>query len=260
MRATEGPSARQIRRASAFESESTAMKKVFLSHSFADSDRAFASQVERVIRSHGLVPTTGRNLAGSPLTPQVISLIEEADGLIALCTQRALQPDGVTHPWVLQEYGIARAAAERAAQAKSFKGVITVWQNGVPVVGMDGGSEHVGYDPASPAESLLRLSEVLGEWKQRAGRFLKVQLLPEDIARQIGQAAAQVRCECRWQIDGMEYEWRTVEVRREFGGIFGYLRVPEMAEMIQLRASGRNINCESPYTPLRMFVQMDSIF
>lgn len=236
-----------------------AMKKVFLSHSFADSDRVFAAQVERVIRSHGLVPTTGRNLAGGALTPEVTRLVEEADGLIALCTQRALQPDGVTHPWVLQEYALARAAAERAARGSTFKGAISVWQKGIAVAGADAGYEHVDYDVALPADALLRLSEILGEWKQRAGRFLKVQLLPEDVARQIGQAAARVRCECRWQIEGMEYEWQTVDVRRELGGIFGYLRVPERAEMIQVRASGPNVNCESPYTPLRMFVQMDSI-
>lgn len=231
------------------------MRKVFLSYSFADADRVLASQVERLIRSHGLIATTGRNLAGGPLGPEVIRLIEEADGLVALCTQRAVQPDGVTHPWVLQEYALARAAAQK----DPAKRALAVWQKGVPVQGIDLGFEHVDYDPPDAAQAFLRLSEILGEWKQRAGRFLKVQLMPEDVARQIGQAAERVQCQFRWQAEGKEEDWKPAQVRRELGGIFGYLWVPDNAEMIQLRAAGPNVSCESPYTPLRMFVQMDQV-
>jgi hypothetical protein len=229
------------------------MRKVFLSHSFADADRVLASQVENLIRSHGLVVCTGRNLAGGPLGGEIARLIEDADGLVALCTQRAVQPDGVTHPWVLQEYALARAAADRAPA----KRVVAVWQKGIPVQGMDAGFEHVDYDSLDPAAAFLRLSEILGEWNRRAGRFLKVQLMPEDVARRIGQVAERVQCEFRWQADGREGNWQPVQVRRELGGVLGYLWVPDNAEMIQLRAAGPNVSCESPYTPLRMFVQME---
>lgn len=229
------------------------MRKIFLSYSFADADRVLASQVERLIRSHGLIPSTGRNLAGGALAPEVVQLIDEADALVALCTQRAL---GVTHPWVLQEYALARAAAQREPATKR---AVAVWQKGVTVQGIDFGFEHVDYDPADPLPAFLRLSEILGEWRQRAGRFLKVQLMPEEVARRIGEAADRVQCEYRWQVQGREEKWRRADVRREEGGIIGYLRVPDDAELIQFRAAGPNVNCESPYLPLRMFVQMEQV-
>ena len=231
------------------------MRSVFLSYSFNDVDRPLATDVERLIRSHGLIATTGRNLAGKALSDEITHLIDKSDGVIALCTQRAVAPDGVTHPWVLQEYAIGRAASLR----DPAKQTIAIWQVGVPVVGIDLGYEHVDHDPADSTKTLLRLSEILGNWKQRAGRFIKVQLMPEDVARRIGQAASQVQCQFRWQADGKEEEWKAVDVRREQGGIFGYLRVPDDAEMIQIRASGPNLGFESPYTPLRMFVQMDQV-
>ena len=231
------------------------MKIVFLSHSFAEEDRNFAFQVERLIRSHGLVVCTGKNLAGRSLSAEVTKLIESSDGLIALCTERARNPVASTHPWVLQEYAIARAAALR----DPTKQALSVWQTGIAVQGIDTGFEHVDYDPPRPADAFLRLSEILGEWKQRAGRLLKVQLMPEDIARQIGRSSDRVQCLYRWQANGQEAEWIAGRVRREVGGIFGYLRVPDTAEMIQVRATGPDVNCESPYTPVRMFVQMDSV-
>lgn len=230
------------------------MRTVFLAHSFADQDRAFASQVERLIRSQGLFVATGKNLAGRQLGIEVTRRIEDADAVIALCTERAIQPVAGTHPWVLQEYAIGRAAAV----TNPVKNAIAVWQTNIPVQGIDTGYEHIEYDPAQSTETFVRLCEVIGEWKQRAGRLLKVQLMPDAVALRIGQDAARVRCEYRWQADGKEEDWTSAQVRRELGGIFGYLRVPDSAEMIQVRATGPNVSCESAYTPVRMFVQMDA--
>lgn len=84
------------------------MPRVFLSHSFADRDRLLVSQVERLLRSHGLIATNGRTLGGGPLTPEIARSIEAADGLVALLTLRENDPVNLTHPWVLQEFGHAR--------------------------------------------------------------------------------------------------------------------------------------------------------
>jgi hypothetical protein len=230
------------------------MRKIFLSYSFADEDRLLASQVERLIRAFGVVVTTGRNLAGGGLAQEIVNMIEDDDGLVALCTRRGVQPVAGTHPWVLQEYAIARAAALKDPTTKH---AVAVWQTGVPVAGIDLGFEHVDYDGGASAEAFVRLVEIIGSWKVRAGRLLKVQLMPANVAQQIRQGSDKVRCEFRWQADGREAGWRVAEVRREIGGIYGYLRVPDSAELIQLRASGPNVDLESPYTPVRMFVELE---
>ena len=223
------------------------MPKIFLSHSFADRDRELVSQVERLVRSHGLLATNGRNLGGGPLTPEIARSIEEADALVALVTRRENDPGNVTHPWVLQELAHARLRDKPA---------IGLYEKGVPTQGADAGYEHIDYDPAAAHLAFIKLSETVGEWKRRAGRLLKVQVLPEDVARSLGARADHVRCECRFQVEGNDTDWQAARVRREVGGVFVYLRVPDAAEMVQLRSDGPP-QCESAYTPVWMPMQLD---
>jgi hypothetical protein len=223
------------------------MRRVFLSHSFAERDRVLVSQVEALIRSHGLIATNGRTLGGGPLTPEIAGFIEETDAMVALLTLRDNDPGNITHPWVQQELGHARLLKKPA---------IGLYERGVPVQGADAGYEHVDYDPGAPHLSFIELSETLGEWKRRAGRLFKVQVMPDDVARSLGTRADRVRCECRFQIDGNETEWQDVRIRREIGGVFVYLRVPDAVEMIQLRTAGPP-PCESAYTPLSMPIRLD---
>lgn len=223
------------------------MRRVFLSHSFADRDRVLVSQVEALMRSHGVIATNGRTLGGGPLTPEIARFIEEADALVALFTRRENDPGNVTHPWVLQEFGHALMRQMPA---------IGIYEAGVPVQAAGAGFEHIDYDPAAPVAAFIKLSETMGEWKRRAGRLFKIQVMPEDIARKIGAKADHVRCECRFQIEGNDTAWLPVKVRREIGGVFVYLRVPENAEMVQLRSDGPPA-CESAYTPLFMPVHLE---
>jgi hypothetical protein len=223
------------------------MRKIFLSHSFAERDKVLTAQVESLIRSHGLVAFDGRRLGGGVLTPEIARLIESADAFIALFTLRMNDPGNVTHPWVLLEHGHARLQNKTA---------IALYESGVPVGGADAGYEHIDYDPAAPIPGFIRLSETIGEWKQRAGRLLKVQVVPDKIAQVLGTRADDVRCECRYHIGGEETAWKPAKVKREVGGVFVYVRVPDDAEMVQLRADGPP-PCESPYTPLSMPVQFE---
>ena len=225
------------------------MRNVFLSHSFVDRDRTLVSQVESVIRSHGLFATNGRNLGGGPLTPEIARYIDDADALVAVVTQRENDPANVTHPWVIQELGHARLSVKP-------KPCIGFYEVGVPVAGADAGNERITFDPAAPHLAFIKLSEVLGEWKRRAGRLFKVQIMPADIARSLGARADRVRCECRFQTEGRDSEWQQATVRREVGGVFVYVRIPETVEMVQLRSDGPP-PCESAYTPLWMPVQLE---
>jgi hypothetical protein len=223
------------------------MRKVFLSHSFAAQDRTLVTHVEALLRSHGLVAVNGRALGGGPITPEIARLIGETDALIALLTIRKNDPQNVTHPWVLQEFGHARLQNKVA---------VGLYEVNVPVLPSDVGFERVDYDPADPISGIVRLSEIVGEWKRRAGRLIKITILPEDVARPLGARADQVRCECRFQIEGNDTQWQPAKVRREIGGVFVILRVPDNVEAVQIRLDGPPAY-ETAYMPLWPAAQFD---
>jgi hypothetical protein len=223
------------------------MRKVFLSHSFGGQDRELVTQVESLLRSHGLVAIVGRNLGGGALTPEVARLIDGSDAMVALLTQRPGEAAGVTHPWVLQEFGHARLGGKVA---------IGVYESGVPPAASDAGFERVDYSRADPVPALLRLSETIGEWKRTAGRLLKVLVMPPEVARVVGPRADQVRCECRFLIQGQDTQWRNAKVRREIGGVFVSLQVPDDVEAVQIRIDGPPA-VETPYAPLWPALQFD---
>ena len=160
--------------------------------------------------------------------------------MIALFTQRQNEPPGVTHPWVLQEFGHARLRVMPA---------IGMYETGVPPAATDTGSEHIDYAPADPLPGVVRLSETIGEWKRSAGRLLKVMVMPTDVAQSLGAKADQLRCECRFLIQGEDTAWQAAKVRREIGGVFVVLRVPDEVEAVQIRMDGPPA-VETPYTPL----------
>lgn len=216
------------------------MRRVFLSHSFAASDRRLVTDIEALLRSHGLVALNGRNVGGGPLTPEVARIIEESDALVALLTLRANDAPNVTHPWVLQEFGHARLQNKLA---------VGLYETNVPIMATDAGYEHIDFAPGDPLSAFVRLSETIGEWKRRSGRLLKITVVPEEVAKQLGARADHVRCECRFQIEGNDTPWQTAKVRREVGGVFVILRVPENVEAVQIRVDGPPAY-ETAYAPL----------
>jgi hypothetical protein len=223
------------------------MRKVFVSHSFADRDRELVSHVESLLRSHGLIAVNGRNLGGGLLTPEIARLIDGSDALIALLTQRVNEAAGVTHPWVLQEFGHARLGGRLA---------IGLYEAGVPPAPSDAGSERIDYSPVDPLPAFVRLSEVVGEWKRTAGRLLKVMVMPNDVAQSLGARADRVRCECRFLIQGADTDWQPARVIREIGGVFVFLRVPDDVDAVQIRMDGPPA-VETPFTPLWPSVQFE---
>jgi hypothetical protein len=129
----------------------------------------------------------------------------------------------------------------------------------VPVQGADAGFEHIDLDRADAGPALVRLSELLGEWRVRDGRLIKVQVVPDEVARQIGRELQNVKLEYRWQVDDDESAWQQATLRREANGVFGYMRVPDSTTMLQLQVLGLGVRCESPYTPLWMPIRLDVI-
>jgi hypothetical protein len=190
---------------------------------------------------------TGRNLGGNALTPEIAQRIQGCDAMIALLTQRAGEPVGTTHPWVLQEFGHARLQGLQA---------IGVYEVGIPPASSDNGNERIEFAPADPLTAFVRLSEIIGEWKRAAGRLQTFIAMPAEVAESLGAQADEVRCECRFLIEGQDTPWQPAKVRRAEGSVLVVARVPEDVEAVQIRTVAPIIK-ETPYTPLRPTVNFD---
>ncbi len=215
------------------------MQKIFLSFHFNSPqdvdkhDSILADQVQTLIRSHGLVTVTGDTLGGGVLTPEVMSLIDESDALIALMTRRgpAFGPNNdqyETHPWVRDEYGHARAKQKPA---------IAVVETGISSAGAYAGNERADYSREAPLSAFLKLSSTIGKWKRQSGRTVEVQLLPDPVAESIVDAAGAAECYYRRISPGpVVSDWKKTMIYPKTGGTFIY--VPEMDEetSVQVKA------------------------
>lgn len=88
------------------------MNKIFLAFSFRQENEQLVRDIDRVVRSHGLVLVTGEILGGQGLNAQIQARIKECDALIALFTrEQQLQGQNIWLPtqWVMDEYTSARA-------------------------------------------------------------------------------------------------------------------------------------------------------
>jgi hypothetical protein len=192
------------------------MRTVFVAYAFREPEHALAASVERLLASHNLRAVTGKSLGGQAITPEVQARIDKADGLIALLTRRDRLAGGgwTTHDWVKDELAYARGKGKSA---------IALLEEGVDPAGAYGQNEYIPLDRANAAEALLRLSETIGEWKRRAGRTLKVQILPDDLAAALSGADG-VECRYRFVEEGTPHPWQTAQLIPEAGGAFIYLR------------------------------------
>ena len=208
------------------------MQSVFVSYAFRADQRDYVDAIDRVLASHFLRKEQGWRLGGQLVTPEVTKRIIASDALIALATARDETVDGrtLTHPWVANEIAIARAQNRRC---------IVLLQLGVqPPAGQDG-YETLPLDPAAPLPAFIALAETIGLWKEEAGRTLKVQVLPEDLAQDLGDGNGAYNVQYRL-IRGAEVgEWVRVTPIPEPGGTFLYLNGVRDDHAIQLSVDGR---------------------
>jgi hypothetical protein len=148
---------------------------------------------------------------------------------VALMTKREQAPNYAgTHPWVVDEFKCAKGL---------HKPSIAVVAPGVNVVGAYQEQERIDYDTADTIKTFLRLSKMIGLWKSQAGRLLKVQVLPRDVAEKI--AAANGSSPCMYRLcayDGTLGNWRHVDAVPEGDGTYLYLKGVTDEVRIQLRA------------------------
>lgn len=227
------------------------MRSVFLSHSFQDEDRELVANVDRLLASHGIRTLTGRRLGGQLLAPEIERRIRDANGLIALMTRRDGLPNGgwTTHAWVQDEIGIARACNRHC---------VAVVESGVAPPGATAGHEWIPFDRSSPLAALLSLSETIAIWKQAVGRTVKVQILPENLARGIGQGNGNFECRYRLMREGQFCEWITVKPVLEPGGTFVYVAGVNDDHAIQLSVQAAERHWLSPARSQWMVIQLEA--
>jgi hypothetical protein len=221
------------------------MKKIFLSFRYDDVNKRLASQVEELIESHSLSAVTGDVLGGEAVTPEVLKQVEEADGLIALLTRRDQLANGkwTTHPYCLVELQHART---------NGKPTIALIEDGVDEAGPFRENEHIAFSVNEPLPAFLKLSRTIWRWKLRAGRTLKIQIIPQDVAQEIWSDRNVCNWEYRLSSGQEETAWREAKPRKEPGGLFLYVLVPDDTMLIEVRIKSPNKSWLSEATPFYM--------
>jgi hypothetical protein len=234
------------------------MNRIFVAFPFKPKAGAIVNNVVdaigRLIASHGLVPLTGESLGGDALTPAVQRRIGESDALVALFTRE--KQIGRRNQWMPTQWVQSEIVAARARG----KPAIALVEPGVEVSGLFAEHERIDLDLKDPLDALLQLSETVRAWKEDAGRFLLVRLLPDGAA-----ALAQndnSRCKVRLvPPQGPAGEWDKGIIRLLPGGVF--LAVPGVKESVALdveilNADGRAV-WKSGEFPQWVHVEMRSV-
>jgi hypothetical protein len=226
--------------------------RVFLAFSFRDEDKILVTNLQRLIESHRVEVITGERLGGEQLTPGVQQRIEECDALVALLTYQK-KPDGTytTSNWVREELVYARA--------KNKKAIALVEEN-VDLGGMFASHEIIPFarESESLTESILRLSETIAEWMREVGRHVKVQILPQEIAKQLAHEDGGVRCSYRlWLKNKTWGSWFNVTpLAEDDGRTFVWVNNVQDDHLVQIRVELSNEIWSSPATTQWMLVTL----
>jgi hypothetical protein len=208
------------------------MNSTFLAFAYRDRDRALAAQVELLLRSHDIVTKDGQILGGEALTPAVQALIDESDGLIALLTRRDQLAVGgwTTHQWVKDELAYARGKGKPA---------LALIEQGVAADGMFQSYQYLPYQADAPLQAFVDLSRTIWDWKRKAGRTIRVNLLPPDVATFISEDDT-VLCHYRLWARNEETEWRAVKpIPQPNGEVHLYLTgVQAHHDNVQVKVTG----------------------
>jgi hypothetical protein len=201
--------------------------KLFLGFSFRDEDSEIVELVDQLIASHLVEMKTGERMAGGQLTSAVQRAIEDCDALVGILTRRDKKQDGqwTTHQWVQDEINWARAKNRK---------VIALVEQGVEIGGMFKSHEHIPLDKANPIQALLTLSDTIGLWRRELGRTVKVQIMPDAIARKVGGGSNGLRCRHRLWLGGAYSPWQDLTPVPEKGGTFVFINGVQDEHLIQL--------------------------
>jgi hypothetical protein len=214
------------------------MKRVFLSFSFRQEDRDLVSDVEQLLASHDLTAPKGRVVGGGQLTEEITKRIQSCDALIALATRGAALNAGgfVSHPWVLDEFAHARSIGKKA---------VALFEDRVQSAGAWAQHERIDYHRDNPLPAFLRLSEIIGDWKRSAGRTVKIQLRPVELAHSLWKAKSST-CMYRLVSGGTPGPWIPVTPIPEPGGTSLWIGGVQDDHLIQVSVKLQRAQWQSP--------------
>lgn len=221
------------------------MDKIFVAQWFDERDSTLVGLIDRVLYSHGIRSITGHVLGGDALDDAIKERIENSDCLIALVTRRQQLNDGrwMTHPWVTHEF----------AHAKSQnKDAIALVEVGVVWEGPYQAHEFIQLDRDRPSDALLTLSNTVGMWKEKAGKTLKLQVLPNTLAEKLELESDVFKCSYRLVEQGNFADWCNVSPVPEPGGVFFYIKGVQDRQLVEVKVSANRETWKSPATPQLM--------
>ena len=229
------------------------MNKIFVAFSFRQENEQLVRDIERVVRSHGLVPVTGEILGGQGLNQEIQARIKDCDALVALLTREMqLQGQNVWLPtqWVSDEYASARARNQLA---------IAIIESDVQVGGAFVQHEHIKLDRAFQSETFIRLSETIGFWRAQAGRSLEIRLLPQTAA--VFASSGNAKCEYRLVAPGgAATPWQEGRTARRPGGVFLLVQGVKVDQAIEVKLSeGNNPKWSSIESPQWVHIELESV-
>lgn len=228
------------------------MDSVFVAQTFDPKDRLLVSEIDRILYSHGIQGVTGHHLGGDALDDAVRQRIDSCDCLVALATRRDPKADNswTTHPWVINEYDYAKANDKEA---------IALVEEGVEWQGMYQAHEYIPLDRERLSDALLKLSNNIGIWKERAGETWKLQVFPEELAERIELEGAGYECTYRTVQQGNYSDWHPVTPVPEPGGVFLYVKGVTTQQKIEVKLSRNREVWKSPATPKWMPVKLKEL-
>jgi hypothetical protein len=229
------------------------VNKIFLAFSFRAENSQLVRDIDRVVRSHGLVLVTGEILGGQGLTAEIQARIKESDALIALMTrEQKIEGRDIWQPtpWVTTEYISARARNQLA---------IAMVEDGVQSNGAYAENEHIKLDRTVQSEAFIRLSETIGLWRAQSGRSLEIRLLPEAAAT----LAANENTKCEYRLVppvGDPTDWKVGRARSKPGGVFLVVQGVKVNEDIQVKIlEGGNPRWRSEESPQWVHIELKSV-
>jgi len=206
------------------------MRSVFVSFPFRPNNTVLRDHAVRLIESFDLRVITGQSLGGGALQASIFKLVDSADALIAFFakTDKLEKSGWGSTAWVKDEFAHAKGRE---------KPCIALVEQGVKHGGAYAADEYIPFKRSDPAGYLLRLAETLGTWKRQAGRVLKIQILPDEVATSLG--LRDVQCKYRFYVPATDTRtsWRVANVVSEPGGVFAYLRGFSEESLLEVEVS-----------------------
>lgn len=225
------------------------MQKAFLSYTYSpcagyeQQTTEIVGGVRTILESLGMLVTTGEDLGGNSLSPEIKMRIAACDALIAVETPHRKLADGsyAASEWVRREYA--------HADSLTMPRIAIVHDEVLPST-VFAETERIPLDASDRSPAFLKLIRTLALWRSKWGRSFQVELAPTELGQKFDPDQGH-ECRYRTMVDHTTSDWEPAQVWHEPGSAFTFLRrVPDQAK-VEIRVKlGPNERWKSPLTAL----------